>query len=588
MEPGMAGYGRAEKRSKAWRLSSRPRKNPSKDQDQQADAGRAAGGGLLGIQRMIGNRAFVQMLESKGLLSRAGDEFEQHADDAAKAGGLPAGRDRVPRPPTADPHDRDAVDSELGRMGPGSPLPAHVRAGMEPGFDADFSEVRVHTGSEAGQLNSALGADAFTYGHDVFYAAGRAPGMDPLTAHELGHVVQQRADASQHSTGESTAKRIQPSFTGSYPVASGIFEIDWQTRQGKTNTPPTHIGFDGYMRFIPAVGAPNSNNIVVTQIVKVTDGGGTDVNPGTMGAAQAPRGALGQPGVRTQDDALRGVVGGFFTDASHASRGTPAAAGSALSPDYDFSPAAPGTTGPVGRTQQPAIRGGGIGGRNFLEAGFKRSDDLADMHSAAMYDVPGTTDPHANLKFDFETVVRGVDTTVTYGVVKWGFDIVDGVVTNEYLTPLDTSSATFAEAMDRHMDFYVHEPMTFYFDFNSSTISPTELAKIDALLPYFTRNPKARMSVEGFADLRGGASRRNVDLALKRAEAVKAAMLAKGVTENRFDSLLVGTAPSTSATTNVGTGDLGGDAAVGADQDREANRWANRRVLVTFSIAAGP
>ena len=94
--------------------------------------------------------------------------------------------------------------------------------------------------------------------------------------------------------------------------------------------------------------------------------------------------------------------------------------------------------------------------------------------------------------------------------------------------------------------------------------------------------------MEGFADLRGGASRHNVDLALKRAEAVKAAMLAKGVTENRFDSLLVGTAPSTSATTNAGTGDLGGDAAVGADQDREANRWANRRVLVTFSIAAGP
>ena len=587
MERGITGYGRPEKRSKAWRLSPRPRKASAKDQDQQADAG-AADGGLLGIQRTIGNRAFVHMLESRGMLSRAGDEFERHAAEAAKAAGLPTGADRTPRLPVADPVDREAVDSELGRVGPGSPLPDHVRAGLEPGFDADFSDVRVHTGSHAGQLNSAIAADAFTYGHDVFYAAGRAPGLDPLTAHELGHVVQQRGGGRQPGTADSTAKRIQPSFTGSYPVASGIFEIDWQTRQGKTNTPPTHIGFDGYMRFIPSVGAPNSNNIVVTQIVKVTDSGGTDVNPGTMGAAQAPRGALGQPGVRTQDDALRGVVGGFFTDASHASGGTPAAAGSALSPDYDFSPAAPGTTGPVGRTQQPAIRGGGTGGRNFLEAGFKRSDDLADMHSAAMYDVPGTTDPHANLKFDFETVVRGVDTMVTYGVVKWGFDIVDGVVTNEYLTPLDTSSATFAEAMDRHMDFYVHEPMTFYFDFNSSAVSPTELAKIDALLPYLTRNPKARMSMEGFADLRGGASRHNVDLALKRAEAVKAAMLAKGVTENRFDSLLVGTAPSTSATTNAGTGDLGGDAAVAADQDREANRWANRRVRVTFSIAAGP
>src|SRR5439155_987286 len=86
---------------------------PSKDQDQQVDASRPADSGLLGIQRTIGNRAFVHMLESKGLLSRAGDEFERYADDAAKAGGLPTGADRVPRTPAVDPDDREAVDSEL-------------------------------------------------------------------------------------------------------------------------------------------------------------------------------------------------------------------------------------------------------------------------------------------------------------------------------------------------------------------------------------------------------------------------------------------------------------------------------------------
>jgi outer membrane protein OmpA-like peptidoglycan-associated protein len=579
MERGMSALGRPEKRKA--RLNPRVPKKPPADRPEPSEPG------LLGIQRSIGNRAFVHMLESKGLLSRAGDEYERHADEAARAGGIPAGGDRAPSPPEPDPVDRAAADAELEHTGAGTPLPERVRDEIEPRFDADFSDVRVHTGDQAGKLNSALGADAFTYGRDVYFGAGKAPALDHLTAHELGHVVQQRGGGRQVGTARP-GKRIQPSFTGSYPVTSGIFEIDWQTRQGKTNTPPTHIGFDGYMRFIPNVGAPNSNNIVVTQIVRVVDKGGTDVNPGTMGAPQAPRGALGQPGVRTQADAPRGVEGGFFTDASHQTGATPAARGSALSPDYDFSPAAPGTTGPVGQVQQPAIRGGGIGGRNFLEAGFKRSDDLADMHSAAMYDVPGTTDPHANLKFDFETVVRGVDTMVTYGVVKWGFEIVDGVVQNEYLTQIDVASATFAEAMDRHQDFYVHEPMTFYFDFKSPTLSATEAAKIDALLPYLTRNPKARMSLEGFADIRGGASRFNVDLALKRAEAVKAAMLAKGVTADRFDGLLVGTAPSTSATTNAGTGDLGGDAAVGADQDREANRWANRRVQVTFSIAAGP
>jgi hypothetical protein len=33
---------------------------------------------------------------------------------------------------------------------------------------------------------------------------------------------------------------------------------------------------------------------------------------------------------------------------------------------------------------------------------------------------------------------------------------------------------------------------------------------------------------------------------------------------------------------------MGGDPAVGADQDREANRWANRRVIVTFTNPKGP
>ena len=46
----------------------------------------------------------------------------------------------------------------------------------------------------------------------------------------------------------------------------------------------------------------------------------------------------------------------------------------------------------------------------------------------------------------------------------------------------------------------------------------------------------------------------------------------------------------TEATTNAGTGDQGGNPVVGADQTREANRWANRRVVLTFrrSTAARP
>ena len=73
--------------------------------------------------------------------------------------------------------------------GGGSALAPEVRAFMEPRFGADFSSVRVHTGSEAVQMNRELGAQAFAHGSDVYFGAGKSPGNNELTAHELTHVV---------------------------------------------------------------------------------------------------------------------------------------------------------------------------------------------------------------------------------------------------------------------------------------------------------------------------------------------------------------------------------------------------------------
>ena len=62
---------------------------------------------------------------------------------------------------------------------------------MEPRFGANFSGVRVHTDSSAVQMNKELGAQAFTHGRDIFYGAGKSPGKNSLTAHELTHTIQQ-------------------------------------------------------------------------------------------------------------------------------------------------------------------------------------------------------------------------------------------------------------------------------------------------------------------------------------------------------------------------------------------------------------
>ena len=86
----------------------------------------------------------------------------------------------------------DEVESRLTQSkGGGSLLPDSVRTFMEPRFGMDFSQVRVHTGNEAIQMNRDVAAQAFTHGSDIYYGANHHPGNLELTAHELTHVVQQ-------------------------------------------------------------------------------------------------------------------------------------------------------------------------------------------------------------------------------------------------------------------------------------------------------------------------------------------------------------------------------------------------------------
>jgi hypothetical protein len=77
----------------------------------------------------------------------------------------------------------------------GNPLPDVVRRELEPKFGADFSHVRIHTDSQAGQLNREVQARAFTHGAHIHFGAGEYnPGTSAgkgLLAHELTHVVQQ-------------------------------------------------------------------------------------------------------------------------------------------------------------------------------------------------------------------------------------------------------------------------------------------------------------------------------------------------------------------------------------------------------------
>ncbi len=85
----------------------------------------------------------------------------------------------------------------------GQPLDAGSRAFMEPHFGQDFSQVRVHTGSQARDSAQAVNALAYTVGQDIVFGEGQyAPYAEAgrgLLAHELTHVVQQQSIMTKKS-----------------------------------------------------------------------------------------------------------------------------------------------------------------------------------------------------------------------------------------------------------------------------------------------------------------------------------------------------------------------------------------------------
>jgi hypothetical protein len=77
--------------------------------------------------------------------------------------------------------------------GRGKPLPDPIRRTLEAQMGYDFSQVKVNTGPAAAELCQRVGARAFTHGRDIWLGRGESIFDVRLMAHELTHVVQQRA-----------------------------------------------------------------------------------------------------------------------------------------------------------------------------------------------------------------------------------------------------------------------------------------------------------------------------------------------------------------------------------------------------------
>lgn len=112
-----------------------------------------------------------------------------------------------------DGQTSDSFDSQLSASSHGgAPLAQSTISQVQPHLGADLSSVRVHTDSNAVQMNQQLGSQAFTHKNHVYFNEGKYnPGTtsgDHLIAHELTHTVQQGA-AVKTKTEEEPEEEIQ-------------------------------------------------------------------------------------------------------------------------------------------------------------------------------------------------------------------------------------------------------------------------------------------------------------------------------------------------------------------------------------------
>ncbi|MFC9179200.1 DUF4157 domain-containing protein [Streptomyces globisporus] len=171
-------------------------------------------GSALALQRSLGNAAVTRLLEEK----------REREEESARAGGAEAAPDV----------QRSAVQNVL--RAPGRPLDAALKDDMESRFDADFSDVRLHTGAAARDSAAGIGARAYTSGSHIVIGDR---GDDKHTlAHELTHVLQQRTGPVSGSD-DGTGLRI------SDPSDRYEREAEANASRVLSSRPPAHSPAEG-------------------------------------------------------------------------------------------------------------------------------------------------------------------------------------------------------------------------------------------------------------------------------------------------------------------------------------------------------
>ncbi|MFC0541520.1 eCIS core domain-containing protein [Kutzneria chonburiensis] len=131
------------------------------------------------------------------------------ANQAQQAGGAPPARRPERDVRRAVGNNALAAGALDALDGPGTPIAASLRAGVERATGQDLSDVRLHTGPRVRVAAVAASAAGFTIGRDIGIAT--APGQDipqALLEHELVHAAQQSGVGSASAAdAESQARQ---------------------------------------------------------------------------------------------------------------------------------------------------------------------------------------------------------------------------------------------------------------------------------------------------------------------------------------------------------------------------------------------
>jgi hypothetical protein len=94
-------------------------------------------------------------------------------------------------------------------------------------------------------MNKALGAQAFAHGNDIFYGAGKSPGKNELTAHELTHTIQQgggvqaKLETPDEALSEAASTKTDSSGNGQTQTAVTPVDSQTKTEPSKVEAPDT-------------------------------------------------------------------------------------------------------------------------------------------------------------------------------------------------------------------------------------------------------------------------------------------------------------------------------------------------------------